>query len=369
MAIDFSKNIVFGEFITNLPRMNEGMVGAQFWSVFIDCNRMGRDAVRATMEQIDVVYKLLRQFPSKMGLATSSADIKSVFASKRLASLIGIEGGHSIDASLGALRMFYKLGVRYMTLTHTCNNEIGDSAGNECIDEIDCRVGVCFNGTTCTKNQTIGLTSFGIRTVIEMNRIGMLVDLAHVSANAMRVALTVSKAPVIFSHSSAFALCDNPRNAPNDVLLSLKTNGGVIMVTFVPEFVLCTAGQQPTLSMVADHIDYIITGECPSWNSDCNPDRYPGIGVDHVGIGSDFDGTDTFPIGLENPSKFVYLTAELVNRGYSDMDIGKILGGNLIRVFEAAEQVSSSMANVFPDETMIFPVRGPQAACRTNTIP
>lgn len=223
---------------------------------------------------------------------------------------MGMEGAHQIDASMGALRMMYKLGVRYMTLTHTCNNPVADSCANECSDPVDCRVGQCAPDHVCTEPQTVGVTPFGSKVLKEMNRLGMLIDLSHVTPQAMRKAISESRAPVIFSHSAAFALCDNDRNVPTDVLELLPHQDGVVMVTFVDSFVACGKANA-TLDTVADHIDYIVRGKCPSWRSDCNPGAvFKGIGASHVGYGSDFDGA-AMPRNLETPARFVNLTAEL----------------------------------------------------------
>lgn len=250
-----------------------------------------------------------------------------------------------------------------MTLTHTCNNPLADSAGNECHDPVDCRVGECVNGE-CSMPQMIGVTDFGTRAIAEMNRLGMIVDLAHVTADAMRATLAVTKAPVIFSHSSAYTLANNTRNVPDDVLLKLKGNGGVIMISFVPGFTVVEGNA--TLEKVADHIDYVVRGKCPTWAPACKGHTFPGIGAAHVGYGSDFDGILTRPVGLEDPSKFIFLTAELYKRGYSDLEVRGIIGGNVLRVLRNVENIARALSDAFPDETMIFPSRPP---CRTNTVP
>jgi len=296
-------------FQTDIPRLREGELGAQFWSVFVACSYKWKDATRATMEQIDFVYRMVNFYPDVFQLAFSSSDIENAFSNGKIASLIGIEGSHSIDSSLGALRMFYQLGVRYMSLTHTCNTPEFQS----CSD-------VVLNPE--------GITSFGKKVVMEMNRLGMLVDLSHVAPLAMKTILGFTKAPVIFSHSSAYALCPNPRNVPDEILSMLPANGGVVMVNFYNQFINCTDPTAASLSDVADHIVYIISKS----------------GIDHVGIGSDFDGVDgQLPHGLEDVSKYIYLTAELFRRGFSDEDIIKIIGGNLLRVLREAENVSKQL--------------------------
>ncbi len=331
-------------FMTDIPRLREGGIGAQFWSVYVPVEMQGKEAVRATMEQIDVVYGLVRRYPEVFEMAYTANDIERIHRTGKIASLIGMEGGHSIDNSLAALRMFYKLGARYMTLTHFSNIPWADSA-------------------TDTPKLN-GLSAFGREVVREMNWVGMLVDLAHVSPAVMNAALDVSRAPVIFSHSSARALCDTPRNVPDDVLKRLPRNGGIVMVSFVPAFTSqavweyehkrdaesarlaalpkssektvqdglaqwdkANAAPRATLAQVADHIDHI----------------RKLAGIDHVGIGSDFDGISSTPEGLEDVSKYPALTAELMRRKYSDADIGKVLGGNLLRVMREAERVSVQM--------------------------
>lgn len=328
---------------TDLPRLRRGGVGAQFWSVYIPAVDpfRGHAAVTATLEQLAAFHEMLARYPEHLGLARSADELMAVSASGRIASLAGMEGGHCIADSLPALGMMYQLGARYLTLTHNTNTSWADAA-----------VDVPEHG---------GLTDFGRAVVAELNRLGMLVDLSHVAASTMRAALTATKAPVIFSHSSARALCAHPRNVPDDVLVQLAQNGGVCMVTFVPAFVDPAAGRAwlayvqardaaqvefaddpgrlaatitqlqqahptptATLAQVADHIDHIRTV----------------AGIDHVGIGSDFDGVAVQPVGLEDVSCFPALFAELRHRGYSDEDLRKIAGRNFLRVFRAAEAVA-----------------------------
>jgi membrane dipeptidase len=307
---------------TDIPRLRRGGLGGQFWSVYVPATMQGKEAVRATMEQIDVVYQIVDRYPDTFEIARTAADVERIFKAGRIASLIGMEGGHSIDNSLGALRMFYKLGARYMTLTHSSNTPWADSATD--------------------KPEHHGLTPFGEEVVREMNRLGMLVDLSHTSPETMHAALRVTQAPVIFSHSSARALNDHPRNVPDDVLAKLPANGGVVMVTFVPEFVSAEVREydalpaaqkqrQPaphaTMAQVADHIDHI----------------RKVAGINHIGIGSDFDGITTVPQNLEDVSKYPVLVAELLRRGYSKDDLKKILGQNVLRVMRQAEQVAARL--------------------------
>jgi len=246
-------------------------------------------------------------------------EIQNAFENGKIASLIGVEGGHSIDSSMGVLRMFYELGVRYLTLTHTCNTPwAGASPFNE-------------------NPENSGLTDFGKALVVEMNRLGMLVDLSHTSSQTMKDALAVAKAPVIFSHSSAFALCNNTRNVPDDVLKLVKENGGIVMITFVPVFVSCS--ENATLSQVADHIDYI----------------QKLIGIDHVGIGGDFNGIRKTPVGLEDVSKYPFLLDELVKRGWTQEMLEKLIGQNFLKVFAAVEETRDKMKmqDVSPSEAEV----------------
>jgi membrane dipeptidase len=326
---------------TDIPRLRQGGVGAQFWSVYTPSTMQGREAVRATLEQIDIVHRMVQRWPSVFGTARTAAELERVFKSGRIASLIGMEGGHSIDNSLATLRMLHALGAGYMTLTHSANVPWADAATD--------------------KPALNGLSKFGEEVVHEMNWLGMLVDLSHVSPDTMEDAIRVSEAPVIFSHSSAKALCNVPRNVPDHVLQMLPKNGGIVMITFVPGFIsqavadhaakLADAQQsfraqfpnndayvatamerwradnpepRATLSQVADHIDHV----------------RKVAGIDHIGLGGDFDGITTVIEGLEDVSKYPDLTAELIRRGYADQDVKKILGLNILRVMRAAEQVS-----------------------------
>ncbi|HXH08039.1 MAG TPA: dipeptidase [Vicinamibacterales bacterium] len=352
---DFAKLDIRGPqpgIMTDIPRLRAGGVGGQFWSVYVPSSLAGQRAVTATLEQIDIVHRMVRRYPDVFELALTADDVERIFRAGRIASLIGMEGGHSIDSSLGALRMFYRLGARYMTLTHSADTPWA-AAGTYSVTPG-------------------GLTRFGEEVVREMNWLGMLVDLSHTSPETMEDALRVSEAPVIFSHSSARAVCDVPRNVPDEILRKLPANGGVVMVTFVPGFVAPEAAgyarrmqaererlqrahpgdeaavragleawrqanpaPKATLAQVADHIDHI----------------RKVAGIDHIGIGSDFDGIDSTPVGLEDVSTFPALTAELLRRGYRDEDVKKILGLNVLRVMRAVEQVAARLQRARPPST------------------
>ena len=332
--------------MTDIPRLRAGHVGAQFWSVWIPVEVQGFQAVQMTLEQIDLTKRMAARYPTDFAMAYTAADIRRIHKSHKVASLIGIEGGHQINNSLAMLRQMYDAGARYMTLTHTTNTPWADSA------------------TDAPAHH--GLTPFGIEVVKEMNRIGMLVDLSHVSPDTMRAALAASQAPVIFSHSSARALVDHPRNVPDDILQALAVNGGVVMVNFAPGYVSAARNRwqadraaeqtrfnsppyaglyigQPdrakaalaeweaqhprpitTLAQVADHIEHV----------------RQVAGIDHVGLGSDFDGIPDAPVGLEGVDRYPALLEELMRRGWSDADIAKLAGENLLRAMAAAEQVS-----------------------------
>jgi membrane dipeptidase len=341
--------------MTDIPRLKAGGVGGQFWSVYVPVELMGQEAVTATLEEIDTVHQMMRRYPDTFELALTADDVERIFKKGKIASLIGMEGGHSIDNSLAALRMFHRLGARYMTLTHAKNTAWADSATD------DPKVG--------------GLSPFGEAVVREMNWLGMLVDLSHVSPETMEDAIRVSQAPIVFSHSSARALADRARNVPDSVLRMLPKNGGVVMVTFVPGFLSKEAaawaeGQtveetrlkrlfpgdasavtrgveewtkaHPAplahLSDVADHIDYI----------------RKVAGIDHIGLGGDFDGITAVPQGLEDVSKYPALTAELLRRGYKDDEVRKILGQNVLRVMREAERVSKKLQAERGPSSLLF---------------
>ena len=290
---------------TDIPRLREGGVGAQFWSVYVPADLQGPAAVLATFEQIDVVHRMVRKYPDTFELAMTAGDIERIFKAGRIASLIGMEGGHAIDNSLAALRMFYATGARYMTLTHSSNVAWADS------------------GTDMPKLG--GLSTFGEEVVREMNRLGMMVDLSHTSPETMIDAIRVSEAPVVFSHSDARALNDHRRNVPDEVLRLLPENGGIVMVTFVPGFL--TKDGKATLEDAANHIDHV----------------RKVAGSDHVGIGGDFDGISTVPAGLEDVSKYPALTAELLRRGWEETDVRKALGLNALRVLSRVERVAARL--------------------------
>ncbi len=290
---------------TDMVRLRAGGVDAQFWAAYVPARFMGAGAAVVALEQIDLIHRLIAAFPDQLELAYTADDILRIAKTGKTASLIGIEGGHAIANSLPTLRMFYDLGVRYMTLTHSANLAWADAAGDEPV------LG--------------GLSDFGREVVREMNRLGMLVDLSHVTPDAMRDAIEASAAPVIFSHSSARAVRDVERNVPDDVLAMLPGNGGVVMINFYSDFLLPLEEDGPgTVATIANHIDHIVTV----------------AGVDYVGLGSDFDGVDALPAGMEDVSMLPNLTAELVRRGYSDEDVLKVLGGNLLRAMRQAEAVA-----------------------------
>ena len=307
--------------MTDIPRLRQGGLGGQFWSVYTPSTMTGQEAVRVTLEQIDIVHRMTKRWPETFEMAYTAADVERVFKAGRIGSLIGMEGGHSIDDSLPLLRMYYALGARYLTLTHNGNLRWADAAAD--------------------KPAVGGLSKFGEEVVREMNRMGMLVDLSHVSSDTMADALRVSEAPVIFSHSSARAICNVPRNVPDNVLQLTARNGGVVMVTFVPGFIsqavadydakpAAERGPTPpkaTLAQVADHIDHI----------------RKVAGIDHLGLGGDFDGITQVVVGLEDVSKYPDLTAELITRGYTDEDLKKILGLNVLRVMKQAEAVAARL--------------------------
>jgi membrane dipeptidase len=342
--IDISQRLSTGQ--TDIPRMREGGLKAQFWSVYIPSKQP--HPARTVTDQIDLVHRMVERYPQDLEMAYSADDVERIARSGKIASLIGIEGGVAIEEDLAQLRAFAKLGARYMTLTHGDTLSWADSA------------------TDAPKSN--GLSPFGDRVVAEMNRLGMLVDISHVSAATMGAAIKVSKAPVIASHSSAYAIAPHPRNVPDDVLKDLTKNGGVIMVNFfsgfvVPEFARESAAarrelrakypndpkafdkaldewydthkpSRGTVATVADHIDHI----------------RKVAGIDHVGIGSDFDGITAWPVGLEDVSSYPRLTEELLRRGYTDDEVHKVLGGNVLRAFRRAGEVARELQKSTPPQ-------------------
>ncbi len=350
---------------TDIPRLRAGRVGGQFWSVFVPSSLQGSAAVTATLEQIDCVHAMIRRYPDTFALARCAEEIEQASAGGRIASLLGAEGGHSIDCSLGVLRMLYALGVRYMTLTHNDNVPWADSATDEP------RAG--------------GLSRFGEEVVREMNRLGMLVDLSHVAPATMRGALRVTAAPAIFSHSSSRVLCDVPRNVPDDVLASLAVNGGVCMVTFVPAFVsqrnaqwLAQAREHADKAGV-DERDYAaFHGFIKAWSREHRPpavtvaevaDHVDHIrevaGVSHVGIGGDYDGTPVQPEGLQDVAGYPLLIAELLGRGWSQPELASLARHNILRVLRDAEAVSRDLsAGRGPALATIAELDGRSAAAR-----
>lgn len=327
---------------TDLARLQQGGVGAQFWSVYVPGEYADSGFARIQLEEIDIALRMIEKYP-ELELALSAEDVEQTIRRGRIASLLGAEGGHAIENSLGALRAYYALGVRYLTLTHNVTLDWADAAQDEARHD--------------------GLTSFGEQVVREMNRLGMIADLSHASPATMSDVLRVTAAPVIFSHSSARALTDVPRNVPDSILARMSDNGGVVMVTYVPDFVsqdiadweqrlvpvtdsMIAAGASEseldaareayrrrtprpvaTLSDVADHIEHV----------------RDVAGVDHVGIGSDYDGMGTPPVGLDDVSTYPNLFAELLSRGWTEEDLGKLASGNILRAFRDVEAVSNRL--------------------------
>ncbi|KGN39108.1 dipeptidase [Knoellia subterranea] len=331
---------------TDLPRMRRGGMGAQFWSVYVDAKWAGERAVRATLEQIDFVRTMTSRYAGELAFAVSSADVVAARESGRIASLMGAEGGHSIDSSLGALRMLHELGVRYMTLTHNDNVPWADSATDEPV------LG--------------GLSPFGREVVREMNRIGMAVDLSHVSADTMRHALDTTEAPVMFSHSSARAVCDHPRNVPDDVLERLPDNGGLCMVTFVPKFISPAIREWDLEAADAAEAEGIHWADYAAYTPfleryrETHPQPVATVddvvahvehvrevaGVDHIGLGGDYDGVGVLPEGLEDVSTYPRLLEALAERGWSDEDLGRLTWGNALRVLEGVEAASRELSAI-----------------------
>jgi membrane dipeptidase len=335
---------------TDIPRLRQGLVGGQFWSVWVPAALPEPEAVAQSLEQMDVVHGFIERYPETFALATTADEVEAAFASGRIASLLGLEGGSMIGSSLPALRNAYARGIRYMTLTHWLTTRWADSA------------------TAPARHG--GLTAFGREVVREMNRLGMLVDLSHVSPETMAAALDVSDAPVVFSHSGALAVCDHPRNVPDEILARVPANGGVVMAVFLSAFVsqgfrdhirgaegagaddalarrmwlAKHPGPHATIGGVADHLDHL----------------REVMGVDHIGIGSDFDGGEPLPDGLHEVSCFPALIAELLRRGYSDDDVRKVAGGNVLRVLRGAEATAARLqTDRPPSEATIEELDGP----------
>jgi len=330
--------------MTDIPRLKAGGVGGQFWSVYVPSTMPAPEAVTATLEQIDVVHRMLKRWPETFELALTADDVERAFKKGRIASLIGMEGGHSIDSSLATLRMMYALGARYMTLTHNNNTPWADAAADQ-----------PAHG---------GLTTFGEEVVREMNWLGMLVDLSHVSPETMEDALRVAAAPVIFSHSNARAVADVPRNVPDAILRQMPKNGGVVMVTFVPGFTSPDVAaherraqaEQARLRQAMPNDEAGANAAMAAWRK-ANPEPRATVaqvadhvdhirkvaGIDHIGLGGDFDGITAVVQGLEDVSKYPILTAELLKRGYSDDDVKKVLGLNVLRAMRQAERVAAEL--------------------------
>ena len=335
--------------MTDMKRLREGRVGAQFWSVYIDGTITGDEAIRQTIEEIDIVDRLIAAYPQDLERARSADDIVRIHKAGRIASLVGIEGGRQIGGSLAALRQFYNLGARYMTLTHNQTTEWADSATDD--------------------SKHHGLAPFGLEVIKEMNRLGMLVDLSHVSPDAMRQAIAASRAPVIFSHSSAGGISGHPRNVPDDVLRLLPANKGVVMVNWVPSFLSpgvwrwdgLRSAEEARLKSIHRASSAAVAEGVKAWEA-ANPrpavtvkevaDHVEHVarvaGRDHVGIGADLDGIPTTPTGLEGAETYPRLFAELIRRGWSDKDLARLAGGNALRALRGAEATANAMRDLPP---------------------
>ncbi|MFL6730659.1 MAG: dipeptidase [Sphingomicrobium sp.] len=330
--------------MTDMARLRQGRVGGQFWSVYIDGTHTGDAAIRETLQQIDIVRRMIDAYPNDLELAATADDVVRIHKKGKIASMIGVEGGRQIGGSLAALRLYYDLGARYMTLTHNQTTEWADSATD------DPKYG--------------GLSPFGVSVVHEMNRIGMLVDLSHVSADTMKDAIGASRAPVIFSHSSARGLVGHLRNVPDDVLQLLPANGGVVMVNFVPDFIsdarwrwgaeknaeearLKAFHRNSTAEVKAGLDGWVAAHPAPPVTVSTVADHIEHVakvaGYDHVGIGGDMDGIDSTPIDLNGVEDYPNLFAELIRRGWSDSNLAKLAGGNVLRALRRAEAVAASM--------------------------
>ncbi|XP_071786145.1 dipeptidase 1-like isoform X2 [Asterias amurensis] len=319
---------------TDIPRLETGKVGAQFWAAYTPCDSQYKDAINHILDQIDVIKRMCDWYPESFQFATSADDIVDAHSKGKVASLIGVEGGHNIDSHLGVLRMLYELGVRYMTVTHSCNTPWADN---------------WLEDSDPTPFQLGGINDFGEAVIREMNRLGMLVDLSHVSVETMNAVLDIVEAPVIYSHSSAFSVCGSYRNVPDSVLERIVENQGVVMVNFYTVYINCPPmnvsadPSEATMEQVIQHIEHI--------RGISN-----GKGIDIVGIGGDYDGVGTLPTGLEDVSKYPDLIAALIEKGtWTEEDIKKLLGENLLRVFRATEKVRDAKmaADVKPyDQTI-----------------
>jgi membrane dipeptidase len=339
---------------TDIPRLRAGGIGAQFWSVYIPSEGRGPFA-RTQLEQIELARRIIERYPDTFQFAGSVAEIRAAFRRGRIASLLGMEGGQGLENSLGALRAYYALGVRYMTLTHNSHTDWADSAA-----QLPQRFG--------------GLSPFGEEVVREMNRLGMLVDLAHVAPDTMADALRVSEAPVIFSHGTTRGVCNVPRNVPDDVLAQLPRNGGVVMVMFLTSFVDCEVAKVTEPAMLEMSLR-VREAKTPEERAKIFTDGFASLkipqtpiakvvehiehvrkvaGIDHVGIGADYDGGSWWPVGLEDVSKYPNLFAELIRRGWSDEDLRKLAGENLLRAMGQAEQVAARLQRERPASTMRF---------------
>lgn len=325
---------------TDLPRLVEGGVGGQFWSVYVPSSLPGAEAVTATLEQVDACHRMVERYADRLALATTADEVEAAWRGGRIASLLGAEGGHSIDCSLGVLRTLFDLGVRYLTLTHNDNTPWADSATDEPA------VG--------------GLSAFGVEVVREMNRLGMMVDLSHVAATTMRAALDATDAPALFSHSSARAVTDHPRNVPDDVLARLAGNGGVCMVTFVPSFVStpCAEWDLEFRRQCAERgLDHLEPSEFADDYKRASPEPTATLadvvahcehvrevaGIDHIGLGGDYDGTDRLPEGLEDVTGYPRLLAALAERGWSRDDLARLTSRNVLRVMRDVESVAADL--------------------------
>ena len=350
-GVDLTQNLSASTRLhTDIPRLRAGGVGGQFWSVYVPASMAPVDAAKATFEQIDTVKRIVAAHPETFEIATTADDLVRIHRAGRIASLIGMEGGYSIDDSLGLLREFYDSGARYMTLTHSKSTTWADS------------------GTDAPKWN--GLNAFGEEVVKEMNRLGMMVDLSHVSEDTMVDAIRVSEAPVIFSHSSARAVTAHPRNVPDAVLRQMAANGGIVMVTFVPGFISepvrawgaaraaettrLTALNPGDPAAVKAGVDaWLAAHPAPKATMDDVVAHIQHVrdvaGIDHVGLGGDYDGVDSLPVGLEGVDGYPRLLAELMRRGWSEADIRKISGENLLRVMRAVEQVAASKRGERPN--------------------